>query len=1052
MQSINKLKHSARHPTSIIFRGEDLLGIEIAKSLLEQGGAVIIVDKGTKEVDQYMDILGSYELLMLIDYSGIEALTRDLRRLDYVFYLNHQLINFENKISTQTFLQASNYLDSILDLTAKFDAKFLLSTSIKAHQQVLAQKNFDFNFNPNVEENYSLYTELDIQRYSESLVKEYQEKVGIDARIVRLGTLLGKGMELNVNSELIKMIISAIKAEPLLVQADGLESDYYIHYLDAAYGIIKAQFTPNTKGRIFSLVNEEEITLLSVAYKLLEIYPKCQEIKFNSDDNSLPSLKLYKPAPNLSSIGWQPRVPFERALTQTVSYLEENISKISQVSANSFHKGVIPLTRDKPKTFRQKIIDFFFVREINEADATKHENLKEINTQGALARLIAERKSQDNARRGNIILANNNIRKSIDRNYKKNIFVKIDDGVNSLFLGLKRKFEFLKNMTLLDLFFLILGIICLGLLYFQLVSPGLSFVKNLYIISENLKGINLSVSQLNFEETQKQIIVVKTNAVEAQQRLNELEYIFILLQKPIIYKNTQILIADFIQYTSAQENIYSGLIPLGKYLDEYKPNILYRYDSSKYLTVENNSNFKIYLEKISKNKTLLDIGNNTLQKSKEQLVTKLNEISPQISQFFLPQIQQINTSNEQAQMCIKGYEYLPFILGKDANRKVSVLMQDNLVYSDGGGAFVGYMIFNIKDGVINEVKVVNLTKYLDGLPIVSETTIDNLKFTTNRQITANNIKVRDLSLMMDKKLMYSEMQKVIEGIEGIKIDLLINLNTGIIKQLLSDSEIVINNVKINGENYVNAINTLVGDVRTSEQRNDVLINIFSQLIAKQSESLKSVKTQQLISSWFSSDLIHVYSNNTTINKYLSNIDNSITTPEKYFIGVNNNELNITPKKIPLINLSGKITFKNDMSSEKNFNINLNGLDNLYNATFCNDGASKNYNFSGVAGINYTQIFSPELNKNCVLFMPDDDLKYGIGYIGLPFDKEYKKGYNKKIQFDSALGVEVVYDIEVVFEDSTLTIETENKEAIKEGNAFIFRGLSTGSQQFIFNFR
>ena len=190
MPSSNKLKNTVRHPTSIIVRGEDLLGIEIAKSLLEQGGAVIIVDKGSRETEQYLSLIESYELVTIIDYSGIETITKELRRLDYVFYLDHQLINFEDRISTQEFLQASNYLDSILDLTAKFDAKFLLTTAIKAHQQVIANRNLEYNFGSNIEEKYSLYTELDIQRYAESLVKEYQEKVGVDARILRLGTLL----------------------------------------------------------------------------------------------------------------------------------------------------------------------------------------------------------------------------------------------------------------------------------------------------------------------------------------------------------------------------------------------------------------------------------------------------------------------------------------------------------------------------------------------------------------------------------------------------------------------------------------------------------------------------------------------------------------------------------------------------------------------------------------------------------------------------------------------------------------------------------------------
>ena len=1048
MPASNKLKNTVRHPTSIIVRGEDLLGIEIAKSLLEQGGAVIIVDKGSKETEQYLSLIESYELVTIIDYSGIETIIKELRRLDYVFYLDHQLINFEDKISTQEFLQASNYLDSILDLTAKFDAKFLLTTAIKAHQQVLANRNLEYNFNSNIEEKYSLYTELDIQRYAESLVKEYQEKVGVDARILRLGTLLGKGMELNSDSSLIKLIVSAIKNEPLKVPGDGLESDFYIHYLDAAYGIIKAQFTPNTKGKIFSCANEEEIPLLSVAYKLLEIHPKCQEIKFDQNDNSLPPLKFYKPAPNLITIGWKPRVSFERALAQTVSFLEEKIRSVPNIKLKDLDNSVIPIVRSRPKTFKEKLLNFFFVPE--ETPQQKGPVI-ELNTQGALARLIAERKTQAKARQGNIILANSNFKDSLNPR-KQGLFGKLDRSMNNLLFGLRRRFDFLRNLTLIDFFFLVLGTICLGIVYFQLISPSLSLVKNLFIIKDSLAVASNESLLMNFEEAKNSSLVIKSNSQEAQQRLSSLEFIFVLVQRTDTYKSSQILITNLIQYATSLENIYSALSPYGNYINEYKPNFIYRFDNSKYLSVENNNNYKLYLQQITNNKPILNIGVNSMEKVKDELVTNLNSTADIIKNNFMQQLVSLNNQFLNYSFLNESYDYIPYILGKDTNRKVAILFQDNLLYTDGGGELVGYVLLNINDGVINDIKVVNMASSLTRIPVVSEATLNNLKFTTSKGITSSNIQIKDLALIMDKDLMLSEVQKVIELSENTNIDLMLSLNTDVFKLLLKNDNISLNSVEINGDNYVNSINLLIGDLKTTEHRNDILINILAKLIEKYANEPKNEKIGSVINNWFSINSSSIFSKNLLIKKYITQLRNETVSGEKYFIGMNNNGLSLVPLKNPSATLTGKITINTDLTETKNFNLNFNGLTNMQNATFCSNGANKNYQFEGVQSINYTQVFAPDQNLNCILFLPDEDQKYQISYQNLPFDKNIEKGYNKVIQLESSLGSDISYDIEVVFEDAGLNVESLDNGFIKEGNSFIFRGSFNGKKQLIFDFK
>ena len=61
MSEKNKLKSSIKYPTSLIIKGNNFLGVEIAKSLIEQGGYVIVIDQDVEStLKRYEDVSGSY--------------------------------------------------------------------------------------------------------------------------------------------------------------------------------------------------------------------------------------------------------------------------------------------------------------------------------------------------------------------------------------------------------------------------------------------------------------------------------------------------------------------------------------------------------------------------------------------------------------------------------------------------------------------------------------------------------------------------------------------------------------------------------------------------------------------------------------------------------------------------------------------------------------------------------------------------------------------------------------------------------------------------------
>ena len=100
-----RLKNTVKYPTSLIFGGLSRLGLEIADSLLEQGGYVIIVDTYSDENVGKLQVFPKESMISFIDYTTLPNLDEELRRLDYVFFFNHESTDLNRKIYTKEFLK-----------------------------------------------------------------------------------------------------------------------------------------------------------------------------------------------------------------------------------------------------------------------------------------------------------------------------------------------------------------------------------------------------------------------------------------------------------------------------------------------------------------------------------------------------------------------------------------------------------------------------------------------------------------------------------------------------------------------------------------------------------------------------------------------------------------------------------------------------------------------------------------------------------------------------------------------------------------------------------
>ncbi len=306
-------------PTAVILHGGNTLGIKLAETLTSQRSHIILIDEFNRQTKEFINKARKETGVDAYDMSAIPSLTTSLKRVDYVIVLLDQFVQSNPVITSKKFIGETNAVDALCKIALQQGAKFVITTSLDLHRRLVTKQYVHSDSLRDVSAQQP-YTTVELQHYCENLIAEYHDQSLLNARITRVGELMGEGIPLNRQTVFLTMIKEAITKPRLTIPGEGLDSTFYVHILDAVYGIIKALFSNKTSGEVYTLAFPDEVTTLNLAYKILEMNPVATEITFGSSDDSIPPTQLYVPAKNITRLGWEPRISFDMALHETMDF------------------------------------------------------------------------------------------------------------------------------------------------------------------------------------------------------------------------------------------------------------------------------------------------------------------------------------------------------------------------------------------------------------------------------------------------------------------------------------------------------------------------------------------------------------------------------------------------------------------------------------------------------------------------------------------------------------------------------------------------------------
>jgi len=328
-KSAPAIKKSSSLPTILIAGGAGFLGSHLAERLLETQCRVLVIDNLATGQHNFIQGLATHPRFIFINADINESLPEEIESVDYIFHLASVEVYLSGRKETSLDALLTNALGTrnLLELAKASKAKFLLCSSIDVYRGLLSSESLENYFGATPKEERR-FVHAEAKRFAEALTWESFETDGLDSRIVRLGEIYGPRMDLRSSGTLGRLLEELQTGQDLTVYGEGLEKEYYTHVEDAVTGIIKACFSPNTAGKIYSVTTMEPTTPLELVYLLKEVVGKDLRVMFKPppDKTSLAESKVID-GESQRELGWEPKITLKEGVLGVLKGVEIKVEE-----------------------------------------------------------------------------------------------------------------------------------------------------------------------------------------------------------------------------------------------------------------------------------------------------------------------------------------------------------------------------------------------------------------------------------------------------------------------------------------------------------------------------------------------------------------------------------------------------------------------------------------------------------------------------------------------------------------------------------------------------
>ena len=226
------------------------------------------------------------------------------------------------ELPIQTLKVGSLGTHKALGLAKEKGARLLLASTSEVYGDPLVHpQTEDYWGNVNPIGPRGVYDEA--KRFAEALVMAYQRSHGLETRIGRIFNTYGPRMRLRDGRVVPNFISQALRGEDLTVYGDGSQTRSFCFVTDLVEGLCRL-LRSDYDGPV-NLGNPQEMSVLDFAKLVISLTGSRSRIAFRplpADDPQVrqPDIRLARRV-----LEWQPQVPLETGLRQTIAYFRDRL-------------------------------------------------------------------------------------------------------------------------------------------------------------------------------------------------------------------------------------------------------------------------------------------------------------------------------------------------------------------------------------------------------------------------------------------------------------------------------------------------------------------------------------------------------------------------------------------------------------------------------------------------------------------------------------------------------------------------------------------------------
>jgi len=311
----------------LITGGAGFIGSHLVEKLIARGGQVVVFDNlstGSAINLSWIKEKITFHEGNILDKAAIDKLVSES---DYVVHLAAALgvLNIVNKPleSLKTNLQGS---EVVLEACDKYKKPVLIASTSEIYgknDKVPLNEEDDRIIGHPLKSRWS-YSEA--KAVDESLAYFYYLEKKLPIRIVRFFNTVGPRQVGHYGMVVPRFVSAALKNEPLSVYGSGDQIRCFCHVDDAVRALLLVMDSEKAVGEVFNVGNNQQITIMELAKKVIELTGSSSTIEKISYEKAYPEgfEDMQRRVPDISKIkqvlGWTPEISLDQIIKDIAAF------------------------------------------------------------------------------------------------------------------------------------------------------------------------------------------------------------------------------------------------------------------------------------------------------------------------------------------------------------------------------------------------------------------------------------------------------------------------------------------------------------------------------------------------------------------------------------------------------------------------------------------------------------------------------------------------------------------------------------------------------------